>query len=231
MHITTSLSGRLRNTSLPLKKNGLLPVFEAVSNSIHAIEDAGIPMEQGKITLEIIREDQLPIDTGQATHAPITKFRITDNGVGFTGDNFQSFLTLDSQYKATRGGRGVGRLLWLKAFERATIESTFRDDEGNLSCRHFSFHSQGGVSETTPPYPSSDETQTCVELQYFKKPYQIHSPKIANTILNSLLAHCLWYYVRPGGAPHITLVDDFEQYDLDQFYELELMSPARSENS
>lgn len=63
----------------------------------------------------------------------------------------------------------------------------------------------------------------------FKKPYQIHSPKIANTILNSLLAHCLWYYVRPGGAPHITLVDDFEQYDLDQFYELELMSPARSE--
>ena len=166
MHITTSLSGgRLRNTSLPLK-NGLLPVFEAVSNSIHAIEDAGIPMEQGKITLEIIREDQLPIDTGQA-NAPITKFRITDNGVGFTGDNFQSFLTLDSQYKATRGGRGVGRLLWLKAFERATIESTFRDDEGNLSCRHFSFHSQGGVSETTPPCPSSDETQTCVELQYF----------------------------------------------------------------
>ena len=36
MNISTNLNGRLRNTSLPLSC-GLLPLFEAVINSIHGL--------------------------------------------------------------------------------------------------------------------------------------------------------------------------------------------------
>ena len=39
MDLITNLRGRLKNTALPVT-NGLLPVFESVSNAIHAIEDA-----------------------------------------------------------------------------------------------------------------------------------------------------------------------------------------------
>lgn len=40
MSLQTNLKGRLRNTSLP-KSHGLMPVFEAVVNSIHSIEERG----------------------------------------------------------------------------------------------------------------------------------------------------------------------------------------------
>lgn len=47
----TNLHGRLRNTPLP-KSHGLLPLFDAVVNSIHAIEEAGVSMVDGRITAE-----------------------------------------------------------------------------------------------------------------------------------------------------------------------------------
>ena len=46
MNIATNLHGRLRNTSLPLS-HGLLPLFEAVINSTHGIEEAAISVESG----------------------------------------------------------------------------------------------------------------------------------------------------------------------------------------
>src|SRR5206468_1683826 len=53
-------------------------------------------------------------------------FVIQDNGIGFTDKHFRSFKTSDTTYKAKTGGKGVGRLLWLKAFTKAEIESTFK---------------------------------------------------------------------------------------------------------
>ena len=38
MSLQTNLMGRLRNTDLP-KSNALFPLFEAVINSIHAIDE------------------------------------------------------------------------------------------------------------------------------------------------------------------------------------------------
>jgi hypothetical protein len=38
MSLNTSLKGRLRNTNLPLT-HGLAPLFEAVVNSIHSIDE------------------------------------------------------------------------------------------------------------------------------------------------------------------------------------------------
>lgn len=69
MSIETNLHGRLRNTSLPAS-NGLLPVFEAVSNSIHAIEDAGIPSQQGRITVQVNRDPQSALGFDQESKRP-----------------------------------------------------------------------------------------------------------------------------------------------------------------
>ena len=64
MNITTNLPGRLRNTSLP-RSHGLLPVFEAVVNSVHAIEEAQVSSEDGRIRVMIERapaQQQLTVD-------------------------------------------------------------------------------------------------------------------------------------------------------------------------
>lgn len=60
MATTTYLKGRLRNTRLP-KTRGLFPVFEAVVNSIHAIEDRSedqSSVSNGHIYVDILRDPQ-----------------------------------------------------------------------------------------------------------------------------------------------------------------------------
>ena len=125
----TNLPGRIRNTNLP-KSHALLPLFEAVVNSIHAIEDAQLPLREGEIRIEVLREDckHLSLDA-ELPEREITGFRIVDNGVGFTDTNMSSFNTLDSEYKQVRGGKGIGRLLWLKAFRCVSVESVFENSD------------------------------------------------------------------------------------------------------
>ena len=124
MSIQTSLKGRLRNTNLP-KKDVLLPLFEAVVNSIHSIDERiekqnDIDLESAYIKIRVIRSSQLTID---GSKSEICGFSITDNGIGFNNDNYNSFQTLDSDYKISKGCKGVGRLLWLKAFNSVSVES------------------------------------------------------------------------------------------------------------
>ena len=232
MDMVTNLRGRLKNTSLSVN-SGLLPVFESVSNAIHAIEDAGLPMAQGSITLEIIRNSQISIDydheQDSRANAPIIEFKITDNGIGFTEENMKSFLTLDSQYKAARGGRGVGRLLWLKAFNRACIRSVFQENGKTPQLRTFTFNLNNGIANGVLDNTKDEVMGTCVTLESFKENYRKHSPKTTKVIANNLFAHCLWYFVRPGGAPHITIVDEDERIILDHIYEQHMMTSAKAE--
>ena len=66
---------------------------------------------------------------------PIRGFIVSDNGEGFHDENIRSFRTLDSEYKAKLGGRGVGRLLWLKAFSQEGYQklssASFRGSPSN----------------------------------------------------------------------------------------------------
>ena len=40
----------------------------------------------------------------------------------------------------------------------------------------------------------------------------------------------MWYFVRPGGAPNIVIVDDDERISLDEIYEQHMMTSASAEN-
>lgn len=148
----SSLAGRLRNTPLPYS-NGLLPLFEAVVNSIHGIEDAGLSPESGKISIQILRKDKQPTlrledekkKPGPDAREEIAGFKITDNGIGFNDANMQSFETLDSELKASKGCRGIGRLLWLKAFNKVKVESVYGSDAEGFKSRQFTFTAGDGV--------------------------------------------------------------------------------------
>ena len=76
---------------------------------------------------------------------PVVDFEIRDNGIGFNEENFDSFSTSDSRYKAEHGGKGIGRLLWLKAFSRVVVNSVFEVNGEHLR-RTFDFaYSEAGV--------------------------------------------------------------------------------------
>lgn len=68
-------------------RNTLLPLFEAVVNSIHSIEDIN-NRSSGKIEIEIIRSRQSTIGSEESKSlAPVIDFVITDNGIGFNDQN------------------------------------------------------------------------------------------------------------------------------------------------
>jgi len=221
MSLDTNLKGRLRNTSLPLT-SGLLPLFEAVVNSIHSIEEKGVPMDQGLVRVEILRKakepELIPEESkrrGPDARGDILGFRISDNGVGFNDENMKSFHTLDSDHKMAKGGRGVGRLLWLKAFKLVEVESVFNDNEGNQKKRSFHFDSVSGVSaEKTETAASVSQTGSIIHLDGFEPRYKEYTPKTGKSITEAILEHCLWYFLRPGGAPDIKIEDDGESLPL-----------------
>lgn len=93
---TIDLAGRVKNFDLP-KTQPLIPLFEAVVNSIYAIEER---MEhedfKGKIDIRIIREPQeiAPVEGINSSINEIIGFSISDNGIGLDDNNMKSFCSL-----------------------------------------------------------------------------------------------------------------------------------------
>ena len=213
MSLQTNLTGRLRNTSLS-RSHGLMPVFEAVVNSIHSIEENG-NIDSGKIVLQINRSTQTNLDSETKVLSPIVGFTITDNGCGFNDVNFKSFETLDSDHKIDKGCRGIGRLMWLKVFMVAEVESHFSTEEGSLKKRVFRFDDKHGVHKNDVDVATDNQTGTTIKLVGFDNNYREKVPTKGLSVANHLLEHVLWYFVRQGSAPKILVDDADEIFDLD----------------
>lgn len=216
--MNTDLRGRLRNTNLPYSK-GLLPLYEAVVNSIHAIEECHNDIDQHKITITIKRLPALPLEEGKKGRpmmGDIDGFTVEDTGVGFTDENFHAFQTLDTQHKENKGGKGIGRLMWLKAFEEARVDSYYKNEQGKIIHRNFSFTIPDGIIEGDISYSNSlgeHERGTIVSLIGYNEKYRQKTHKHIDAIAKDILEHCMWYFIRPGGAPTIILQEDDQEAD------------------
>ena len=230
MNLNTNLRGRLRNTNLP-KIHGLMPVYEAVVNSIHSIEEKNNELKTGQeaITLEIIRSSQKSLEQVQNQLQPIIGFKIIDDGCGFDDANFKSFTTLDSDHKIDKGCRGVGRLLWLKAFKSVEISSVFINNDGCFYRRKFCFNDFDNVYDDSLeklPFGDKEGTGSVIELRGFEEKYRKVVPKRAQLIADSLLEHCLWYFVREGQLPDISVKDGGKTYKLHELFDVYMHSRA-----
>jgi hypothetical protein len=135
----TSMRGDIVNRVKRLPKpstaaEALQPVFEAVSNAFHAVEDAfgDRYQERGVIGVTV---------TSPRSPSGI-EIVVTDNGVGLEPRHFEAFYTTDTDFKMPRGGKGVGRLLWLDAFERVNVVSVYREGGGPFAAHSSSFSEQ-----------------------------------------------------------------------------------------
>ena len=86
-------------------------------------------------------------------------------------------MTSDSTPEADAGGKGVGRFLWLKAFEAVRVESVFLHG-GKYRRRAFDFVlSEKAVANEVPETVRSGERRTTARLQRLRLGYQQHMPK------------------------------------------------------
>jgi hypothetical protein len=206
MKFFTNIAGKVRNTTLH-KTKPLLPLFEVVTNAIHAIEES--KNEKGLIEIEIIRNGskEALLESSNVDQYPIKSFVISDNGIGFTKKNFESFLTSDSDYKIEKGAKGVGRFVCLKAFKSVEVESFYT--EGNVNyLRSFEFRATGDGIFNYKDDPSGTQHSigTKISLMEYYEEYQTNCPKALHVLSQSLIEHFLIYFLTET-CPKIVVKD------------------------
>lgn len=211
--LKTDLAGKIRNLR-HFKSEALLPLFEAAINSIQAIEEAG-DLAHGVITVRIkrdMRQGNLALD-GDDSLPNITGFEIEDNGIGFNDKNYESFQTADSTYKLAMGGKGVGRFLWLKAFARVEIASTYLKPDNTLAGRNIEFTIANGVQELPCTAVTNGQANTIVRLNGFHEEYrkQPSAYKTSAKIAQRIFEHCLTRFISDL-APTIKVIDDADDH-------------------
>src|SRR5690606_17329102 len=121
------------------------------------------------------------IDVANLTDPEQFRVEIADNGIGLDAERYEAFQTIDTDFKRTRGGKGVGRLFWLDAFERVRVESIFVE-EGIQKRRCFAFilrNEEQIVEEDLPNgYVNRQSVGTTVVCEGLRGPhYQKAFPK------------------------------------------------------
>ncbi len=199
------IRGKVKEKGLA-KIHTLLPLFEATVNSIHAIEEES-STKPGQIEIELIRSKQTSLEVDGHKQPSIISIIIRDNGIGFTENNFTSFDFAHSTYKEIKGGKGIGRFTWLRAFEKAIIESTFKEN-GIWYKRGFSFEmTRNGIENAlleTSPLPLN--RQTTITLLNMKSNYQQWCNQDPEDIALKIIEHCFPFFLNPI-VPRIKIID------------------------
>lgn len=114
-------------------------IKEAIVNSLHA----------GADRIEIFLDKK--------------SIRVIDNGQGFLKENIDAFSVLYTPHKEKKGGKGVGRICYLKHFGKIKVDSFFKE-EGVFKKVHFtftnSFKKDEIKSETVPNKKAQEGNKT-----------------------------------------------------------------------
>jgi len=210
--------GRINNMRLPDGKTAILySVYEAVSNSIHAINDR---FTEAKAAAK----GEVDIDIALDTDGDIWSISVTDNGIGFTPENLRSFETSDSRFKYQRGGKGVGRFIWIKMFETIKVDSVIaKGREQERVTFHFAPEKANSIAykRVTPaPDRAIGTTITLSDLR------PEHSGKIRpSTYLKDLALHFFPQFIS-GTLPAISLTYDGSTSSLNDFIAQQVGDPV-----
>lgn len=140
--------------------NSLVPIFEAIANSLEAITTKNYsPNETPEITVTLDYSGvQDEVSNLQAVY-------IEDNGIGFTDENYERFQEFINKSKGFNN-RGTGRLQFLHRFEKTRIESSFFE-LSKLKKRSFDFDS---VNFITPQALEDDQIResSCTKVSMLR---------------------------------------------------------------
>jgi hypothetical protein len=187
-------------------------LVEAISNSIHSIEAAGV--EDGQITVELVREATklaLPDDGTENNLPEITSVKITDNGVGFNDDNIQYCNEAYTRHKVAIGGKGFGRFVYLKHFSNVHVVSTY-EDGGSLKQRTFGLGRTHQIvyDLATKDATLGEEKQTTLFLENIKDGHLERGETVSRKLLEKLLVQ----FIRDDSeCPTIKVVDEYTGKD------------------
>lgn len=220
----SNIANKIRNTSLS-RKQGLMPLFELISNSIHSILERREAKlmdedESGEILITLIRNGQpetlASIPDNDAY--PIRALVVEDNGIGLNNDNLTSFIEADSDHKLGIGGKGIGRFVCLKAFKWMEIISIFSEN-GAFKKRSLSLkNTKQGFENYVEIEAPIQKYQTICTLYDFASEFQRNTTNKISEIADAVITHFQLYFIT-NQMPHIVIKNqNNDQVDLNNRY-------------
>ena len=202
----TSLGGDIVNRVRRLPKPAqatvaLQPLFEAVSNAIHAVEDLylGESVQKGRIGVTITN----------LKDSDKVRIIVSDNGVGLDTKRFDAFCMTDTDYKLERGGKGIGRLMWLDAFESIKVVSVFKQSSVPRK-REFVFqlHKTDQITdEKMSEMPSGTPTGTIITFNGIRGAYRKPFPVRPKVLIRHFGSHFLADFIMQKSARVDVVID------------------------
>ena len=209
MHFTMNLKGQVNQMRLP-KSKALWPLFETIVNSIQSLEETK-DCADPHITVIANRPDERQIKMdGEEELNHFEEFIVTDNGEGFTERNYKSFLEAYTTYKIQKGCKGIGRFLWLKAFNKIEIKSVYIED-GKWYQREFTFSLENTIEPEENRKEISAPEDGCrlteIRLLGFQPYYRDEVALSLESLVKKVIEHCLPYFIVEG-CPSIIVKDN-----------------------
>ncbi|MGS1021631.1 ATP-binding protein [Burkholderia glumae] len=212
----TNIQGLVDRLDLAPSK-GLMPLFEAVSNAMDAIEEKSGNAAGGNIRIRLLAADDLVAQADDDTLV-IDGFEITDDGVGFTDANIASFGEAYTLSKVKVGGKGVGRFTFLKVFSRCSVESVF-EKKGRRYSRAFSFSIQRELDGADRTEATVRPVGTTLTLRGVADKYRAAWTADPETLAERVIAHFLIRFAARS-CPRISLeVPDAAAVDLQALFQ------------
>lgn len=198
--LTPNIENRVRKLPKPSNATqSLQPLFEAVSNAMFGIEDRyGEEVGKGRIDITV----------SKLSDPSAIQIVIADDGIGLDAERYAAFCEIDTDFKKSKGGKGVGRLFWLDAFDQIEVDSTY-GFAGATAKRVFSFvlNNTEQVVPTIQDDLASPEADRGTRVHFRgirTKEYAEPFPKRADTFLRYFSAHFIADFLM-GGGPTILL--------------------------
>ena len=148
-------------------------IREALTNSIHA---------GGKlISVDLhFSERQQEISPGSEERRVLEQITISDNGEGFTSENLSFFDEICTSHKDSIGGKGVGRLAFLKYAHRVQIRSQLPNELVEFS------YTPEFKPEDVNRSVRSGVLETSISLSELKDKINTQVAKLVNSICDDL---------------------------------------------
>ena len=222
---TGNIKRRIHNYGLA-PSQALMPLFEAVVNSFHAIEDrfgSDDAPSMGEVVIEVTRSTEpVTATSGPKAIPPVRSFTVKDNGVGFDEKHHTAFFESDTPFRERIGGKGTGRFGYVKAFKRVEIESVFaRGDDRVKRSFTLSYDYDDIIdpdSEVEEPARQDAPIGTTVRLIDYRLRWKANCHKRADTLIRHIVDHCIDYFVL-GQAPSVLLIDGEATYNLRESFQ------------
>lgn len=200
----------------------MMPLFEAISNAIDAIEEHKDGFSKHSIRIRLVAAHDLAHQGGDDALV-LDGFDISDDGVGFDDGNLASFKEAHTLAKVKVGGKGVGRFTFLKVFSSVRIRSVFQRQNETL-LREFYFSIADELKGADDDQPVQEPRGTMLSMRGMDSKYKGGWPHDPAVIAERILAHFLIRFAARSCPPMVLESPGHAPIDLHVLFQSTVLS-------